>query len=183
MGVSCLTRSARSRSSSSSGNGSGFWTVGSQPVRALVRKTTGALVTVVGQRGVEVLHGQANLEVSHDERGGHDLETENALGGGLLDAGACESAESTILEVGGDASQRLGEVCAGAAAGIENVDVVGGQSVGDAEIVLEGAVDAGDHVSHHLGGCVPDAKLLAEVGIERLRGRARRSTGTALSLH
>ena len=36
-GVSCFTRSARSRSSSSSGNGSGFCTVGSQPVSALVR--------------------------------------------------------------------------------------------------------------------------------------------------
>ena len=38
-GVSCFTLPARSRSSSSSGKGSGFCTLGSQPVRALVRYT------------------------------------------------------------------------------------------------------------------------------------------------
>ena len=38
-GVSCFTRSARSRSSSSSGKGSGFCVLGSQPVSALVRNT------------------------------------------------------------------------------------------------------------------------------------------------
>ena len=106
-----------------------------------------------------------------DERGGHDLESEDAPGGGLLDAGAGESAESAILKVGGYASQYLGEVCAGAAAGIEHVDVLGGETVGDVEVVLEGAVDAGDHVAHHFGGCVPDAKLLAEVGVEGLQER------------
>ena len=69
----------------------------------------------------------------------------------------------------GDAAQHLGEVRAGAAAGIEDVDVIGGQAVGDAEVVLQGAVDAGDHVPHHLGGGVPDAELLAEVGVEGLQ--------------
>ena len=38
-GVSCFTRSARSRSSSSSGKGRGFCVLGSQPVSALVRNT------------------------------------------------------------------------------------------------------------------------------------------------
>ena len=42
------------------------------------------------------------------------------------------------------------------------------KSVGDAEVVPEGAVDAGDHVSHDLDGCVPDAELLAECGVEFL---------------
>ena len=69
----------------------------------------------------------------------------------------------------GDAAQDLGEVRAGAAAGVEDVDVVGGQAVGDAQVVLQGAVDAGDHVAHHLGGGVPDAKLLAEGGVEGLQ--------------
>ena len=70
------------------------------------------------------------------------------------------------MQVGGDAAQRLGEVGARAAAGIEDVDVVRREPVGDAEVVLQGAVDAGDHVADHLGGGVPDAKLLAEIGVE-----------------
>ena len=73
------------------------------------------------------------------------------------------------MEVGGDAAQDLGEIRARAAAWIEDVDVVGGQAVGDAEVVLQGAVDAGDHVPHDLSRCVPDAELLAEVGVEGLQ--------------
>ena len=169
MGESCLTRSARSRSSSSSGKGSGFWTVGSQPVRALVRKDAGALVPVVGQRGVEGLHGEADLQVCDDERGGHDLEAEDAPGGRPLHVRPGQGSEAAVLEVGCDAAQHLGEVRAGAAAGVEDVDVVGGQAVGDAEVVLQGAVDAGDHVPHDLGWRVPDAELLAEVGVEGLQ--------------
>ena len=131
----------------------------------------GALATVVCERSVEVMHRESDLEVGDDERCERDLETEYALGGGLLDAGACESAEAMVLEVGGDASQHLGEVRTGAAAGIEHIDVLGGQTIGDAEVVFEGAVDAGDHVAHHLVGGVPDAKLLTEVGIESLQER------------
>ena len=107
--------------------------------------------------------------MGYDEGGGHDLEAEYALGGGLLHAGAGEGAESAALEVGCDASQHLGEVCAGAAAGVEYVDVVGGQPFGDSEVVLQGPVDAGDHVSDDLGGGVPDAELLAEGGVEGLQ--------------
>ena len=104
-----------------------------------------------------------------DEGRGHDLEAEDALGGRPLHVGTCECAEAAVLEVVGDAAQDLGEVCAGAAAWVEDVDVIGGQAVGDAEVVPEGAVDAGDHVPHDLGGGVPDAQLLAEVGVEGLQ--------------
>ena len=113
---------------------------------------------------------------------GHDLEAEYALGGGLLHPRAGERAESAALEVGGDASQHLGEVCAGAAAGVEYVDVVGGQPFGDAEIVLQGSVDAGYHVSDDLGGGVPDAELLAEDGVEGLQeGLVEVGDGRALA--
>ena len=65
------------------------------------------------------------------------------------------------FEVGGDAAHHLGEIRAGAAAGVEYVDVIGGQPFGDAEIVRQRPVDAGDHVSDDLGGGVPDAELFA----------------------
>ena len=61
MGLSCFTRSARSRSSSSSGKGSGLFVCGSQPVSALVRNTPARSVPVVGKRGVELLHGEPDL--------------------------------------------------------------------------------------------------------------------------
>ena len=77
-----------------------------------------------------------------------------------------EGAQALAPQVFGDPAEHLGKVGAGAAAGVEDVDVVGGESVGDAEIVLEGAVDAGDHVAYDLVGRVPDAELLAEPGIE-----------------
>ena len=126
----------------------------------------GALGLVVRQGRVEGLHSETDLQVGDDEGRGHDLEAEDPLGGGALHRGAGESAEAAALQVGGDAAQRLGKVGARAAAGIEDVDVVRREPVGDAEIVLEGSVDAGDHVAHHLGGGVPDAKLLAEIGVE-----------------
>ena len=79
----------------------------------------------------------------------------------------------------------LGEVRPSAAAGVEDVDVVGRQAVGDAQVLLQRHVDAGDHVTHHLGGRVPDAKLLAKVGVEGLQeglvevghGLSRRRSG------
>ena len=120
--------------------------------------------------------------MGYDEWCGHDLEAEHALGGGLLDAGAGEGAEAAALKVGGDASQHLGEVCAGAAAGVEHVDVIGGQAFGDSEVVLQRTVDAGDHVSDDLGGGVPDAELLAEDGVEGLQeGLVEVGDGRALA--
>ena len=142
----------------------------------------GALVPVLGEGCVEGLHGEADLEVCYDERGGHYLEAEDAAGGGALHLRPCEGSEAAVLEVGCDAAQDLGEVCAGAAAGVEDVDVVGGQAVGDAEVVLEGAVDAGDHVAHDLDGGVPDAELLAECGVEGLEeGLVEVGDGLALA--
>ena len=129
---------------------------------------TGAFVAVTGQRGVQFLHRQADLQVGHHEGGWHDLEAEDALGGGLLHLGSGERAEAHTLQVRGDAAQYLGQVCAGAAARVEHEHVFAGQPIWDAEVVLEGFIHAGDHVLHHLGGGVPHAKLLAQVGVECL---------------
>ena len=103
--------------------------------------------------------------------GGHDLEAEDALGGRPLHVRPGQGAEAAVLEVVGDAAQHLGEVCAGAAAGIEDVDVVGGQAVGDAQVVLQGAVDAGDHVAHHLGRGCTRRRAACGGGVEGLEER------------
>ena len=102
---------------------------------------------------------------------GHDLESEDALGCGLFDARSGQSPQAASFQIVGDPAKHLGKVCSGAAAWIEHVDVLCSQSIGNAEIILERPVHTGDHVAHHLRGRVPDAKLLAQGGIERLKER------------
>ena len=67
--------------------------------------------------------------------------------------------------------QRFGQERAGAAAGVQNVDIFRRQAVGYAQVVLESPVDAGHHVAHHLGGGVPNAELLAQGRVEGLQER------------
>ena len=105
------------------------------------------------------------------EGGRHYLEAEDPMRGGLLHPRTGESTQALALQICCDATQHLGQVRAGTAAGVENVHVLAGQPVGDAEVVLEGLVHAGHHVAHHLGGGVPHAKLLAQVGVEGLEER------------
>ena len=70
-----------------------------------------------------------------------------------------------------DAAQDRRHVGARAAAGIEHVDVVRGEAVGDAKILLERLVHARHHVGDDLARRVPDAQLLAQHGIEGLQER------------
>ena len=109
--------------------------------------------------------------MGHDERGRHDLEAEDALRGGPLDGGAGERAGPASRRLAAMRRRDFGQVRARAAAGVEHVDVVGGESGGDAKVVLEGAIDAGDHVADDFGGGVPDAQLLAQGGVEGLQER------------
>ena len=81
------------------------------------------------------------------------------------------SAPRLALEIGADSAEHLGNVGASAAARIEHVDVIGRQPVGDAEVIFESTVDAGDHVPYDLGRRVPDAKLLAQFRVERRQER------------
>ena len=67
--------------------------------------------------------------MGNHERGGHNLEAEYSLGGRLFDLRSCEGTQAFASQVGGDPLQCLGQVGAGAAAGVEDVDVLGGQAV------------------------------------------------------
>ena len=53
--------------------------------------------------------------------------------------------------------------------GVQDVDVLGGQPVLDAQVVLQGTVHPGHHVTDHLGGGVPDAHLLSQAGSKASR--------------
>ena len=79
--------------------------------------------------------------------------------------------EALTFEIGGDAAQHLRQIGAGAAAGVKHVDVLRGETLRDAEIVLQRPVHAGDHVADHFGRRVPDAELLAQRRVEGFEER------------
>ena len=68
-----------------------------------------------------------------------------------------------------DHAQGFDQKRAGAAAGIEDDDILAREAVGEAEVFLQGAVHAGDHVFHDLRRGVPDAELLAQSGSNSAR--------------
>ena len=70
----------------------------------------------------------------------------------LLHPCAGQGAEPLAPQVGDDALQRLGQVGPGAAARVEDVDVLGGQPILDAQVVLQGAVDAGHQTGLLISG-------------------------------
>ena len=107
--------------------------------------------------------------MGHHEGRGHDLEAEHPLRRRLLHPRPGEGAQALAPQVGGDALEGLGQVCPGAAAGIEDVDVLGGQSVLDAQVVLQGAVHAGHHVAHHLGRVYQTPSCLRRAGSKASR--------------
>ena len=119
----------------------------------------GALLPVIGQCRVECLHGQPNLQMGDDKRCGHDLKAEHVLGRRLLDPGTRQCPQALIGQIGGDAAQHFGQIRSRAAAWIEHIDVFRGQPIGQAKIVPQSLVHAGDHVAHHFGRRVPDAEL------------------------
>ena len=135
-GVSCFTRSARSRSSSNSGKGSGFCVLGSQPVSALVRNTPGRSSPSSDRGASRACTVRPTWEVGHHEGRGHNLEAEHPLRRRLLHPRPGQRAQALAPQVGGDALQRFGQVGPGASAGVEDVDVLGGQPVLNAQVVL-----------------------------------------------
>ena len=84
---------------------------------------------------------------------------------------ARERAEALSFEIGCDPAQHFRQIGPGAAARVEHIDILRRQAFGDAEIVLQRPVHAGDHVAHHFRRRVPDAELLAEFGIEGFEER------------
>ena len=65
----------------------------------------GALGAVIGQRRIDVLHGQADLQMGDGEGRGHDLEAEHPLRRRLADPRTRERPEAAPAEVGGDATR------------------------------------------------------------------------------
>jgi hypothetical protein len=76
------------------------------------------------------------------------------------------SAPPAVGERAVDPGQDLDQVGAGAAAGVEDVDVVGREAVGDAKLVAQHPVDPLDHVADDLARRVPDPELLPQLGVE-----------------
>ncbi len=109
--------------------------------------------------------------MSDHERRRHDLEAEDALRGGLLDASAGECPQSSALQIRGYPPQHLGEIGARSTAGIEDVDVVRRQAVGNVQVVAERLVHPSDHVLHNFRRRVPDAQLLPKRRVECLQER------------
>ena len=169
-GVSCLTRSARSRSSSSAEGKL-------QPLRRLpAGERVGEEYAQTPVRSVldsraQRLHRKPYLQMRDDQRSGHNLEAEHALGGGALQERARQGAGPAFPQVGLDAAQRLREVSPRAAAGIQDVDVLRREPSVYAEVVPERLVHPGDHIPHDFGRGVPNAHLFAEAGVERLQKR------------
>ena len=75
------------------------------------------------------------------------------------------------FQVGRDAAQHFGQIGPGAAAGIEDIDVLRCQPLGDVEIVPKRLVHAGDHVADNFRRRVPDTELLAQFGIKGFQER------------
>ena len=93
-------------------------------------------------------------------------------GGADLVGGTRALSSPAFCEQGAvDAVKDGGEVSAGAAAGVEDVDVRAGEAEGLVELGAEEVVDALDHVGDDLSGGVPDAEVLAELGVEGFEER------------
>ena len=83
-GASCFTCSARLRSSSNPGKGIGCPWPRLPAGEGIGQENAGPLCPFIRQRRVQCLHGEADLEMSHDEGSWHNLEAEHPLRGGLL---------------------------------------------------------------------------------------------------
>ena len=106
--------------------------------------------------------------MADDERRRQDLEAEDALHGRLLQVLGQQAVAALGAQGLGDLVEHLHEVGAGATAGVEHDHARVGQAVGDAELAAQHLVDPRHHVLDDLGGRVPDAQLLAQLGVERL---------------
>jgi hypothetical protein len=69
-------------------------------------------------------------------------------------------------EAGVDEAEGFHQISSGAAAGIEHDDGGIGEAIGEVEIFPQGGIDAADHVADDLRRGVPDAEVLAQLGIE-----------------
>ena len=120
------------------------------------------------ERGAGVFEKLRDLKVRDDERRGHDLEAEDAGGGGAAEVGTDEGVVVSCLLAQGalDAVEDFDEVGSGAAARVEHLHVGAGETEGFVKFGAQEMVDALDHVADDFARGVPDAEFLAQLGIE-----------------
>ncbi len=111
------------------------------------------------------------MEMRDDERGGEKLEAEDAVLGGFLEIGGDEGVVAALPEGFVNFLQDFNEVGARPTARVKNVNIFVSEAVGNVEFLAEDSVYAGDHVLDDFWRRVPDAELLAELGIEGLKKR------------
>ncbi len=70
-----------------------------------------------------------------------------------------------------DLAENSGEIRAGAATRVENVDLVGGEAVGDSQILALSLIDPRHHIGDYLDRRVPDAEFFSQFGIEGFEKR------------
>ena len=129
-------------------------------------KDSGAVI--VGEGSACSLQQRGNLEVGDDEWRGHDLEAEDAGEGDGTEVVRDKRGVVTGIfkQRVMDAMQNGGEIGSGAATGVENADGGTGEAEGLIELGAEKMIDALDHVADDFFGGVPDAKFLAQLGVE-----------------
>ena len=106
------------------------------------------------------------MQMRHHERRRHDLEAEHPRGCGFLDGRPGQRAQALALQIRRNPAQHFGQICPGATARVQDVHVVCGQAVRNAEGGFQRLVHAGDHVAHDFCRHVPDAQLFAQGEIE-----------------
>jgi hypothetical protein len=106
--------------------------------------------------------------VRDDEGRGHDLEAKDAgEGGGAEAAGNEGGIIARIIEQSPmDAMKDGSEIGSGSAARIEDADGGTGQAEGLVELGAEEMVNASNHILDDFFRGIPDAEILAELGIE-----------------
>ncbi len=92
-----------------------------------------------------------------DKRRGQEFEPEHAAQGGLFYVLRGECIVAFGCERGGDGFEDFYEVCAGAAAGIEDIDVGIGEAVLEVEFFAQDGVGARDHIFDNFDRRIPHA--------------------------
>jgi hypothetical protein len=109
------------------------------------------------------------LKVGNHERRGKNLDAEDALLRRFFQVTGGEPVFAALFECPMNAVENFNQIRAGAAAGIEHVDVLVGKAKRQAQFLAQHGIDALHHVLHNLGRRVPDAKLLAQFGVKGLQ--------------
>ena len=131
----------------------------------------GALVGSSAKGAPRSVQQHAELQVATTNGAGRISKPKTRLMAACFRSLATSASSPFSRSVCGDLVQHLDEVGAGAAAGVEHDDARVGEAVGDVQLLAQHRVDARDHVLHDLRRRVPDAELLAQLGVERLEER------------